>query len=112
MTLPAAILGKKDVVGAAETGSGKTLAFAIPIINGILNDRTEREKKEHNTSRAEANDEAEEEDGDDTDPDGLHALILTPTRELAVQIKNHIEAVSTYANIKVLFLTKYTHFIQ
>jgi ATP-dependent RNA helicase DDX24/MAK5 len=38
-TLPAAINGHSDVLGAAETGSGKTLAFAIPIIYGILADR-------------------------------------------------------------------------
>lgn len=35
-TLPAAILGHRDILGAAETGSGKTLAFGIPIIKGIL----------------------------------------------------------------------------
>lgn len=36
LTLPAAILGRRDILGAAETGSGKTLAFGIPIIKGIL----------------------------------------------------------------------------
>lgn len=36
LTLPAAILGCRDILGAAETGSGKTLAFGIPIIKGIL----------------------------------------------------------------------------
>lgn len=35
-TLPATILGRRDILGAAETGSGKTLAFGIPIIKGIL----------------------------------------------------------------------------
>lgn len=35
-TLPAAILGRRNILGAAETGSGKTLAFGIPIIKGIL----------------------------------------------------------------------------
>lgn len=35
LTLPPAILGRRDILGAAETGSGKTLAFGIPIINGI-----------------------------------------------------------------------------
>jgi len=35
-TLLPAILGRKDIMGAAETGSGKTLAFGIPIIKGIL----------------------------------------------------------------------------
>lgn len=34
--LPPAILGRKDIMGAAETGSGKTLAFGIPVIKGIL----------------------------------------------------------------------------
>lgn len=42
-TLPAAINGHADILGAAETGSGKTLAFAIPIIHGILNDRLKDE---------------------------------------------------------------------
>ena len=38
-TMPAALNGHADIVGAAETGSGKTLAFAIPMIYGILADR-------------------------------------------------------------------------
>lgn len=37
LTLPPAIMGRRDILGAAETGSGKTLAFGIPIIAGILN---------------------------------------------------------------------------
>lgn len=87
MTLPAAILGKKDIVGAAETGSGKTLAFAIPIIDGILKNRKIIQQQNDDTS---------------TD-DNLSALILTPTRELAVQIKNHIDGAAKFANIKVWF---------
>lgn len=78
-------MGRKDCVGAAETGSGKTLAFVIPIINGILRERNET---------------AEEDDYESN----LKALILTPTRELAVQIKKHIDAVSTYADINVKLL--------
>jgi ATP-dependent RNA helicase DeaD len=46
----------RDVVGQAETGSGKTLAFCLPILNGIIPGR------------------------------GLQALVLTPTRELCVQV--------------------------
>lgn len=38
-TLPAAVLGRRDILGAAETGSGKTLAFGIPILHRILEDR-------------------------------------------------------------------------
>jgi ATP-dependent RNA helicase DDX24/MAK5 len=44
-TLPAAVLGRRDVLGAAETGSGKTLAFGIPILHRIL------EYKEQNKGR-------------------------------------------------------------
>ncbi|MBN2599319.1 MAG: DEAD/DEAH box helicase [Candidatus Thermoplasmatota archaeon] len=50
------ILQGKDVVGQAETGSGKTLAFCLPILNKIIPRR------------------------------GLQALVLTPTRELCVQV--------------------------
>jgi ATP-dependent RNA helicase DeaD len=50
------ILQGKDVVGQAETGSGKTLAFCLPILNKI------------NLGR------------------GLQALVLTPTRELCIQV--------------------------
>lgn len=44
-TLPAAILGRKDILGAAETGSGKTLAFGIPIIKGILDLKSQNEEQ-------------------------------------------------------------------
>ena len=50
------ILQGKDVVGQAETGSGKTLAFCLPILHKIIPGR------------------------------GLQALVLTPTRELCVQV--------------------------
>lgn len=36
LTLPSAIMGRRDILGAAETGSGKTLAFGLPVLNGIL----------------------------------------------------------------------------
>jgi ATP-dependent RNA helicase DeaD len=52
------ILREKDVVGQAETGSGKTLAFCLPILDKI---------KSNN---------------------GLRALILTPTRELCIQVND------------------------
>lgn len=58
--LPPALRGK-DVLGAAKTGSGKTLAFVIPLL-----DRLYRERWSHS--------------------DGLGALIITPTRELGIQI--------------------------
>ncbi|CAG8620139.1 2924_t:CDS:10, partial [Acaulospora colombiana] len=58
--LPLALSGR-DVLGAAKTGSGKTLAFLIPLIETLY-------RKEW------------------TQMDGLGALVIAPTRELAVQI--------------------------
>lgn len=78
-TLPAAIFGCKNILAAAETGSGKTLAFGIPIIKGIL----DLKKNEKNNIKP------------------LYALVLTPTRELAVQIKNHLTQAAKYTDIKV-----------
>lgn len=43
LTLPAAILGKRDILGAAETGSGKTLAFGLPILSGILKEKSQNQ---------------------------------------------------------------------
>ncbi|XP_042864614.1 ATP-dependent RNA helicase DDX24-like [Penaeus japonicus] len=57
LTIPPAIKGRMDIIGAAETGSGKTLAFGIPIIHGILLDK-EREA-EGNDSGLESSDDEE-----------------------------------------------------
>ncbi|KAI9320389.1 P-loop containing nucleoside triphosphate hydrolase protein [Dichotomocladium elegans] len=73
-TIPRALDGR-DIIGAAETGSGKTLAFGMPIVQYIL---TTKEKS-----------------------DGLIGLILTPTRELAIQVKDHIENIAIFTSIKV-----------
>jgi len=135
LTLPAAIKGKMDIVGAAETGSGKTLAFGLPIIQGILEDR-EYERMHglltdavDDSERVE--DEAEEEkfveEGgigcvaavddidmgpdieieDNTPPvgkqgDRLRALIVTPTRELAIQIQNHLASIASSTGVGVV----------
>ncbi|MDD2870434.1 MAG: DEAD/DEAH box helicase [Candidatus Gracilibacteria bacterium] len=60
------ILAGKDVMGAAQTGTGKTAAFAIPILQLLS-----REKELSNTSR------------------NIKCLVLTPTRELAIQIEEN-----------------------
>ncbi|KFD67707.1 hypothetical protein M514_08560 [Trichuris suis] len=73
--LPSAIRDGMDILGAAETGSGKTLAFAIPVVAGLLA-ATEKSI-------------------------GPSALILTPTRELAMQIKKHVSAIAKYTDIKI-----------
>lgn len=54
-TLPAAILGRRDILGAAETGSGKTLAFGIPIIKGILDLKSQNRGQNCPEKEAEGN---------------------------------------------------------
>ncbi|KAH8413852.1 hypothetical protein KR222_010030 [Zaprionus bogoriensis] len=135
MTLPAAIHGKKDILGAAETGSGKTLAFGIPILSGILelkqrNDGSTIRKAKVNKADQQQEAEApavkdnheltpppeeldyvpgasdEESDADEQQSSQskrlpLYALVLTPTRELAVQVKNHLVAAAKHTDIRV-----------
>lgn len=81
-------LGRRDILGAAETGSGKTLAFGIPMIHGIL----QLKAKFDNISNKLSN--------------PLYALILTPTRELTVQVKNHLVAIAKHTgNTKTIIRT-------
>ena len=71
--IPAALTGK-DILGCAQTGTGKTAAFAIPIIQH-LQIRKERDKS-------------------------IKALILTPTRELALQISECIDDYAKYTQVR------------
>eukprot|EP00798_Chlamydomonas_sp_ICE-L_P024608 gene24607-10227_t len=65
--LPHALAGR-DVLGAAKTGSGKTLSFLIPVVEKLYRSKWSQ-------------------------TDGLGALILTPTRELAMQIFEELKKV-------------------
>ncbi len=69
------ILQGKDLLGCAQTGTGKTAAFAIPLLQ-ILYERQE------NTPRT------------------IKGLILTPTRELAIQISESLTSYGRYTGIK------------
>ncbi len=73
---------KVDMVIAARTGQGKTLCFGVPILDMCL------KKIDKAKERA-------EEKGEECkfSFDGVVSLILSPTRELAIQIKDMIEAV-------------------
>ena len=71
--IPPALAGR-DVLGCAQTGTGKTCAFATPILQR-LNGRT-------------------------PNPRVIRALILTPTRELAIQIQDSFEAYGCYLSLR------------
>lgn len=73
------ILEGKDLLGCAQTGTGKTAAFAIPTLQ-ILNERHENTHKH------------------------IKALILTPTRELAIQIGDSFKAYGKNLRLKHLVI--------
>lgn len=73
------ILSGKDLVGCAQTGTGKTAAFAIPII--------------HNLHRMV---------GSSKKTKQIRCLVVTPTRELAVQIGESFDTYGKYTNLRQL----------
>ncbi|KAF5768186.1 putative RNA helicase [Helianthus annuus] len=91
--IPAGAHQGKDVIGAAETGSGKTLAFGIPILQRLLE---EREKFERQAAERGQADEKIVSKG------FLRALIITPTRELALQVTDHMKQVAIGTDVKVV----------
>ena len=71
-----AILAGKDIIASAQTGTGKTAAFLLPIIHKLVS-------TPH-------------------DSHSINALIIVPTRELAVQIAQHMEAISYFTNTSAI----------
>ncbi|WP_297099355.1 DEAD/DEAH box helicase [uncultured Draconibacterium sp.] len=71
------VLERNDVLGSAQTGTGKTAAFAIPIIQHLINTtRHEKGKRQ------------------------IKSLVVTPTRELAIQIGESFNAYGKYSNLQ------------
>ncbi|KAH0556232.1 putative RNA helicase [Trichoglossum hirsutum] len=70
------ILEGRDCIGGSRTGSGKTIAFAVPILQKWAED-----------------------------PTGIFAVVLTPTRELALQILEQFKAISSPQSLKPILVT-------
>ena len=75
LTIPAGLDGR-DVLGLAQTGTGKTAAFALPILERLLADGGR----------------------------GARALVLAPTRELAIQIDEEIRMLARFTRLlRIIF---------
>ncbi|CAG7896003.1 unnamed protein product [Brassica rapa] len=85
--LPYALEGRKDVIGLAQTGSGKTGAFALPILQALLEYVNNAEPKK----------------GRRPDP-AFFACVLSPTRELAIQIAEQFEALGSDISLRCAVL--------
>ncbi|MEL6356848.1 MAG: DEAD/DEAH box helicase, partial [Bacteroidota bacterium] len=72
------ILRGEDVLAVAQTGTGKTAAFAIPLVQKLQSFKENQRRR-----------------------DGIKALVLVPTRELAVQITKVFKALTTNTGVRV-----------
>ncbi|MBI3615884.1 MAG: DEAD/DEAH box helicase [Candidatus Omnitrophica bacterium] len=67
------ILAGRDLIGCAQTGTGKTAAFVLPILHKLLQGKSGKH---------------------------VRALIIAPTRELALQSMDHLKSLSRYVHLK------------
>jgi len=77
-TLPVALSGR-DVAGQAQTGTGKTAAFLVAVYNHLMKNPPDANRK----------------------PNQPRALILAPTRELAIQIRDDAEVIGKHTGLKL-----------
>jgi len=82
MTLPMALLGT-DVIGQARTGTGKTLAFAVPIVQRLVAP-------------------GDQDFVELTAPGAPQALVIAPTRELALQVTGDVQVAASRRGMRVL----------
>lgn len=87
-----AIFSGKDLLVGAQTGTGKTAAFVIPLVHRLLSQDAELNAQglspEDNQTRAQS------------PKPKIRALILTPTRELALQVQSHVAALTQGTELK------------
>ena len=81
LTLPIALTGR-DVAGQAQTGTGKACAFLVALMNRLLTKPAVAERK-------------------DSDP---RALIIAPTRELAIQIEKDAKSIGRYTGLRTALI--------
>ena len=81
LTLPVALVGR-DVAGQAQTGTGKTCAFLVATMNRLLTTPAVADRK-------------------DSDP---RALVIAPTRELAIQIEKDAKAVGRHTGLRTALI--------
>ena len=93
------ILSRKDLLGCAQTGTGKTAAFALPLLQLLLED-TFGPKGSAETKNAPEFRGA----GGSRSVSPIRALILTPTRELAIQIGESFTAYGKFTGLKNLVI--------
>ena len=71
------VLSGKNLIAAAQTGTGKTASFVLPILEMLSKGETQRKKR-------------------------IRAVILTPTRELAIQVEQNITKYAKFLNLTSL----------
>ncbi|EKO3581616.1 DEAD/DEAH box helicase [Vibrio metschnikovii] len=71
------ILKGQDLIAAAQTGTGKTAGFVLPILDRLMQGQTQRKKR-------------------------IRALILVPTRELAIQVADNVKQYAQYTELTSL----------
>ena len=88
-------------------GSGKTLAFGIPILTHILGHKSNQEAGEttENTTKNNATEATETGNGTSKLKKPLLALIMTPTWELVMEIKNHLKQATKHTSLEVTSCT-------
>ena len=77
------ILSGKDLIATAQTGTGKTAAFVLPLLTLLKKEKKGNKENKGRTLRGKR----------------IHALILTPTRELAVQVAENVARYGKHVNL-------------